>query len=60
MEEFGGYIEGHDTDFHISTISAILEELSIEKALVQEPLKFMANGLPDMVQDFFILLCHIC
>lgn len=41
----GGYIEGHDSDFHFASISAILEKLSIENALVQEPLKFMANEL---------------
>lgn len=40
-----GYIEAHDSDFHFSTIKAIVEELSVEKALVQEPLKFMADGL---------------
>lgn len=45
IDPHNGYIKGHDTDFHLATITAIVDQLSWDNLTVQEPLKYIANDL---------------
>ena len=56
---FEGYIKGHDTDFHLSNISAILNKLSIENSLVQEPLDFLAGDFGYGTRFFYPPVPHM-
>lgn len=54
-----GYIKGHDTDFHLATITAIVDQLSWDNLTVQEPLKYIANGLGYGTNFFYPPIPHL-
>jgi hypothetical protein len=54
-----GYIKGHDTDFHLSNITAIVEQLSWNNLIVQEPLKYIGNGFGYGTRFFYPPLPHL-
>lgn len=55
----GIYYMGHDTDFHLANISAIVKELSLGKLLVQEPLKLIANNFGYGTRFFYPPIPHL-
>lgn len=59
MDVHNGYIKGHDTDFHLSTITAIVEQLSWDNLTVQEPLKYIGNDLGYGTRFFYPPLPHL-
>ena len=54
-----GYIKGHDTDFHVSNISAIVAQLSWDNLIVQEPLKYIANNFGYGTRFFYPPIPHL-
>ena len=54
-----GYIKGHDTDFHLATITAIVDQLSWDNLTVQEPLKYIANNLGYGTRFFYPPIPHL-
>ena len=54
-----GYIKGHDTDFHLATITAIVDQLSWDNLTVQEPLKYIANDLGYETRFFYPPIPHL-
>lgn len=54
-----GYIKGHDTDFHLATITAIVDQLSWDNLTVQEPLKYIANDLGYGTRFFYPPIPHL-
>lgn len=54
-----GYLKGHDTDFHLSAITAIRDQLSIDNLIVQEPLKYMANDFGYGARFFYPPIPHL-
>ena len=54
-----GYIKGHDTDFHLATITAIVDQLSWDNLTVQEPLKYIANNLGYGTRFFYPSIPHL-
>ena len=54
-----GYIKGHDTDFHLSTITAIVDQLSWDNLTVQEPLKYIGNDLGYGTRFFYPPIPHL-
>lgn len=54
-----GYIKGHDTDFHLSNITAIVDMLSWDNLTVQEPLKYVGNNFGYGTRFFYPPLPHL-
>lgn len=54
-----GYLKGHDTDFHLASITAIIDQLSWDNLTVQEPLKYMANDLGYGTRFFYPPIPHL-
>ncbi len=54
-----GYIKGHDTDFHLSNITAIVDTLSWDNLTVQEPLKYVGNNFGYGTRFFYPSLPHL-
>ena len=54
-----GYIRGHDTNFHVANISAIVDQLSWNNLLVQEPLAQIANNFGYGTRFFYPPLPHL-
>lgn len=54
-----GYIKGHDTDFHMPAITAMVEQLSWDNLTVQEPLKYIGNDLGYGTRFFYPPLPHL-
>ncbi len=54
-----GYLKGHDTDFHLASITAIADQLSWDNLTVQEPLKYMANDLGYGTRFFYPPIPHL-
>ena len=54
-----GYIKGHDTDFHLATITVIVDQLSWDNLTVQEPLKYIANNLGYGTRFFYPPIPHL-
>lgn len=54
-----GYIKGHDTDFHLATITAIVDQLSWDNLTVQEPLKYIGNDLGYGTRFFYPPIPHL-
>ena len=59
FDAHNGYIKGHDTDFHVSNISAIVDQLSWDNVTVQEPLKYMANDFGYGTRFFYPPIPHL-
>ena len=59
IDVHNGYIKGHDTDFHLATITAIVDQLSWDNLTVQEPLKYIANGLGYGTRFFYPPIPHL-
>ena len=59
IDMHNGYIKGHDTDFHLSTITAIVEQLSWDNLTVQEPLKYIGNDLGYGTRFFYPPIPHL-
>lgn len=59
IDAHNGYIKGHDTDFHVSNISAIVDQLSWDNVTVQEPLKYMANDFGYGTRFFYPPIPHL-
>jgi len=56
---FGGYIKGHDTNFHVANISAIVSRLSFLNPFVKEPLPFIANNFGYGTRLFYPPIPHL-
>lgn len=54
-----GYIKGHDTDFHLSNITAIVDMLSWDNLTVQKPLKYVGNNFGYGTRFFYPPLPHL-
>lgn len=54
-----GYIKGHDTDFHLSNITATAEQLSLNNITAQEPLKYIGNNFGYGTRFFYPPLPHL-
>lgn len=52
-------MKGHDTDFHVANISAIVNKLSIQDLFVQEPLGKIANDFGYGTRFFYPPLPHL-
>ena len=59
IDVHNGYIKGHDTDFHLATITAIVDQLSWDNLTVQEPLKYIANNLGYGTRFFYPPIPHL-
>ena len=59
IDVHNGYIKGHDTDFHLSTITAIVDQLSWDNLTVQEPLKYIGNDLGYGTRFFYPPIPHL-
>lgn len=59
IDVHNGYIKGHDTDFHLATITAIVDQLSWDNLTVQEPLKYIANDLGYGTRFFYPPIPHL-
>ena len=59
IDVHNGYIKGHDTDFHLSTITAIVDQLSWNNLTVQEPLKYIGNDLGYGTRFFYPPIPHL-
>lgn len=59
MDVHNGYIKGHDTDFHLANITAIVDKLSWDNLTVQEPLKYIANDLGYGTRFFYPPIPHL-
>ena len=59
IDVHNGYIKGHDTDFHLATITAIVDQLSWDNLTGQEPLKYIANGLGYGTRFFYPPIPHL-
>lgn len=59
FDTHNGYIKGHDTDFHVSNISAIVDQLSWDNVTVQEPLKYIANNFGYGTRFFYPPIPHL-
>lgn len=59
IDVHNGYIKGHDTDFHLATITAIVDQLSWDNLTVQEPLKYIGNDLGYGTRFFYPPLPHL-
>ena len=54
-----GYIQGHDTDFHLANITAIIDQLSWDNLTVQEPLKYIAKDFGYGTRFFYPPIPHL-
>lgn len=54
-----GYIKGHDTDFHLANITAIVEKISWNNLTVQEPLKYIGNDFGYGTRFFYPPIPHL-
>lgn len=59
IDVHNGYIKGHDTDFHLATITAIVDQLSWDNLTVQEPLKYIGNDLGYGTRFFYPPIPHL-
>lgn len=59
IDVHNGYIKGHDTDFHLATITAIVDQLSWDNLIVQEPLKYIGNDLGYGTRFFYPPIPHL-
>ncbi len=59
IDMHNGYIKGHDTDFHLPTITAIVDQLSWDNLTVQEPLKYIGNDLGYGTRFFYPPIPHL-
>lgn len=53
------YIMGHDTEFHVANINAIVKNLRFSHIFVQEPLPFIANNFGYGTRFFYPPLPHL-
>ena len=54
-----GYIGGHDTNFHLANITAIVDQISWDNLTVQEPLKYIGNDLGYGTRFFYPPIPHL-
>lgn len=59
IDAHNGYIKGHDTEFHLANITAIVDQLSWDNLTVQEPLKYVGNDLGYGTRFFYPPIPHL-